>query len=77
MTGSGTTALALTVGAAVLLVERLGYLTFTVDYARFTNDSGPLALTAAQVAALVVASVVLAPITVRALRHTPPAPVPA
>jgi hypothetical protein len=64
-------------GAAVLLVERLGYLTFTVDYVRFAHDSGPLALTALQVAALAVACTVLAPISVRALRRTPPAPVPA
>ena len=75
---SGTWALALTIGAAVLLVERLGYLTFTVDYARFVHDNGPLALTALQVAALAVVAAVLAPISVRALAVTRPtsAPVP-
>jgi hypothetical protein len=75
--GAGRPRPAARLGAAVLLVERLGYLTFTVDYVRFAHDSGPLALTALQVAALAVACTVLAPISVRALRRTPPAPVPA
>jgi hypothetical protein len=74
---SGTGALALAIGAAVLLFERLEYLTFTVDYARFTHDGVPLAVTALQVAALAVSLVVLVAIAVRVLRRTSPSPVPA
>src|SRR5262249_43076303 len=74
---SGTWALALVIGGAALLVERLNYLAFTVEYARYAHDADPLAVTALQVAELAAVLIVLGTIAVRGLRRTPPSPVPA
>jgi hypothetical protein len=68
---SGARALALAIGSAAVLVERLAYLTFALEYSETAHDSLPLVVAAVQVGLLAAASLGLGTIAAVKLRHLP------